>query len=345
MSHQLSILLVGVASCLAVLVLVPLVRRVAIGYDITDRPAPTKLHTGPTPYLGGVAIAVAAIATSAFLQGWKAEAAVIIIGGLLVGLAGLIDDMRTLSPVIRVAVEIGAGLMAAAAGARVQLFGNALDWVITVVWLVVITNAFNLLDNMDGAAGLIAAVTAVSLATAAGLEGQWLVGGLAAVVGGACTGFLAYNWHPARIFMGDAGSLFIGYLLAVIALKLRFAVPHTESITAVLLFAGPALFVTTLVVLSRISRRHPIYLGGTDHTSHRLLRLGLGPRAVSMVLAAVCVVSCTLGILVGRGVLGAQAVLLPVLVSGGIALLWLLRAEQPVETVEPAIAHVGGDER
>jgi UDP-GlcNAc:undecaprenyl-phosphate GlcNAc-1-phosphate transferase len=228
------------------------------------------------------------------------------------------------------AIEAVAALLAAMAGARVGLVGGAFDWVLTVVWLVVITNSFNLLDNMDGAAGVIATVTAVCLAVAATLQGQWLVGGMAALVAGSCLGFLVYNWHPARIFLGDAGSLFLGYLLAVIALKLRFPVAHGASIPAVLLFAGPALFDTSLVVVSRAMAGTPIYLGGTDHASHRLLALGLGVRTVAMILAAASGLLGVLGLAVGRGALPALAVAPAVSVAGALLLVWFL--QQPALT-------------
>ena len=152
--------------------------------------------------------------------------------------------------------------------------------VVSVIALVVLTNSFNLLDNMDSAAGAIAATIATALAVTALLEGQILVGGLAVVVASASLGFLVYNWHPASIFMGDAGSLFLGFLLAVIALKLRTGVGHFPSAVAAVLLVAPAVLDTTLVVISRVRSGRPIYIGGTDHSSHRLMLLGIGPRAV-----------------------------------------------------------------
>ena len=140
---------------------------------------------------------------------------------------------------------------------------------------------------------------------AGALGGQVLVGGLAAVVAGSCAGFLLYNWYPARIFMGDAGSLFLGFLLASIALKLRFPVDHWAALAAVALLAGVAIFDTTLVVISRVRRGQPIYLGGTDHTSHRLLRLGLSTPVVGLTLVVATAVCGSLGVAVGRGAIPA----------------------------------------
>ncbi len=318
-------LVLGGVAFVATLALVPLVTRVAKVTDITATPRDDRLHTRPTPYLGGVAIVVAALCVSPFLEEWKSEALVILAGALLLAIVGLLDDMRNLSPVPRLAAEVLAALMAASAGAHVELFGGALDIAITVVWLVGVTNAFNIVDNMDGAAAGIATATAVGLAVAAGLEHQILVGGMAAVVAGACGGFLVHNWYPAKIFMGDAGTLPLGYLLAAIALKLRFPVTHTSSITAVVLFTAPALFDTTLVVISRTKRHKPVYQGGTDHTSHRLLRLGWSTHVVAGLITAVAGAAATLGVLVGRGTLPALPIAVPVGIVGVVLLATLLR--------------------
>ncbi|MEY2397438.1 MAG: UDP-GlcNAc:undecaprenyl-phosphate/decaprenyl-phosphate GlcNAc-phosphate transferase [Actinomycetota bacterium] len=325
----LSVVILGIGAFGATLAVVPLVHRVAVLNNVTAAPRADRLHTNPTPYLGGVAIVVVATAASSFISEWKGEALVIIAGALLLGVVGLLDDLRSLPPGPRVAAEVLAALMAAAAGAHVQIFGGVTDTALTVVWLVGVTNAFNLVDNMDGAAGGIASAAAVALTITAALNGQVLVGGLAAVVAGTCVAFLIYNWHPARIFMGDAGALPLGYLLAAIALKLRFPVPHASSITAVVLFAAPALFDTTLVVISRTTRHKPVYIGGTDHTSHRLLRLGLSTRVVATLITAASAACAALGVVVGRGVVPALPVVVPVALAGvgGLALLLRLPSE------------------
>ena len=265
------IVVAGASAFVVVTALIPLCRRFALAHDITDRPAPGKVHRGATPYLGGVAICVAAVASALVLPGWPRGAFAFLAAACLVSVAGLVDDVRGLSATTRLAIEIPAAGLAVAAGARADLFGNWIDFVISVVFLVVLTNAFNLLDNIDGAAGAIGTTIAIALATAALIEGQVLVGGLAVVVAATCLGFLVYNWYPASIFMGDAGSLFLGFILAVIALKLRTGVAHPASALALLLLVGPALFDTTLVVISRagperarLRRRHRSQLAPAD---------------------------------------------------------------------------------
>jgi UDP-GlcNAc:undecaprenyl-phosphate GlcNAc-1-phosphate transferase len=319
------VLLMTAGACALVALLIPATRRLAIRCGVIDRPSATKLHGTVTPYLGGIPMAVAAVALAPFLPGWRTQAAVVLGAALLVSTVGLVDDLRSLSPLPRVAVEVLAATIVFAAGVHVRLFGAPFDWLLTVLWLVALTNAFNLLDNMDGCAGIIATITALALFTSAALQGQVLVGGLSALVAGACVGFLVHNWHPARIFMGDAGSLFLGFLLATIALMLRFPVPRLDGICAVVLFSGPALFDTTLVVLSRLRENRPVLQGGTDHTSHRLLNLGLPTPAVAL-LCAVGAAGCSgLGLAVGRGVLDGPLTLAAVAGVGGSLLVALLR--------------------
>jgi UDP-GlcNAc:undecaprenyl-phosphate GlcNAc-1-phosphate transferase len=155
----------------------------------------------------------------------------------------------------------------------------------TVAWVVTITNALNVMDNMDGLAGGTAAVASVFFFLIATLTNQYLVAPMAAVMVGACVGFLYYNFKPGAIFMGDSGSLFLGFMLAAVGIKLRF--PDNYDIVTWMvpvLVLGVPLFDTTLVTLSRIRRGIPISRGGKDHFSHRLVALGLTKREAVLVL-------------------------------------------------------------
>lgn len=306
------------------LLLVPVARRSALRLGLTDRPGRGKVHSVATPYLGGVAVAVAVLLAAA-VGGWRGEAMGVLGAALMVACVGLADDVRTARPSVRLAVEAAAACIAFAVGARVQLFGGPADLLLTVVWLVVLTNAYNLLDNMDACASAIVAVSAGGLLASAALGDQVLVGTLAAAEAGAAVGFLVYNWHPARIFLGDAGSLFLGFLVSATALKLRFPTGHGAGLVAVCLMAGPALFDTTLVVVARIRAGRPIYIGGTDHTSHRLMALGLQARTVVVLLAAATAGCGGLGVAVGRGSVHPLAAAVPTALLGALALAWLLR--------------------
>lgn len=306
------------------LALIPIVRGLALRWGITDPPASGKVHGSPTPYLGGTAVAAATVAAAITLGGWRGQTLALLGAALLVASVGLLDDVRTAHPLLRLAVEAGAASIAFAAGARVQLVGSVGDWALTVVWLVVLTNAYNLLDNMDGCVACVVAVSAGGVLALALLGDQELVAVMAAAILGATLGFFFYNRYPASIFLGDAGSLFLGFLLSVAALKIRFPVDHGAGAIAIGFIAGPALFDTTLVVLARLASRRPIYVGGCDHTSHRLVRLGVPTRWVAPVLAAVTVGCGALGVAVGSGVLTALVVI-PVVVLAGGALAILLR--------------------
>ena len=332
----------GALAFLVVTLLIPVCRRFALARGITDGPAQGKFHRAPTPYLGGVAIAVAALGSAIVLPGWPRSSLLILVAACLMSVAGLVDDIRGLGATTRLAIEIPAAVVAVLAGARSDLFGYGFDFAISVVFLVVLTNAFNLLDNMDGAAGAIGTTIAIGLAVAALIEGQVLVGGLAVVVAATCLGFLAYNWYPAAIFMGDAGSLFLGFLLAVIALMLRTEVTHPASALALVLLVGPALFDTTLVVISRVRSRRPIYIGGTDHTSHRLVLLGLtsvGATATLIVATALC---SGLGVLVAVGSVPAVVIAPIVAIAAAVGLVLMLRVGvyKPDQGRGELVAHV-----
>ena len=320
-----TVIIIGSVAFVVALVGVPTVRRIALHTGVLDNPEQGKMHTGATPYFGGLAIGLAALLIPSLFQDWTREAAYIGIAAIAVSLCGLVDDLRNLNPYARLGVEMLAAALAVHAGARIRIFDNWVDIALTIGWLVVITNSFNLLDNMDGVAGTIATATAIALVVAAVLQGQILVGALAAALAGGCLGFLIYNWHPASIFMGDAGSLLLGFLLAVVSLKLRWSTPHFESVTAVILIMAPAVFDTALVVVSRKRAGRSIMVGGTDHTSHRLHRLGLPIRWVATSLGLVAIACASLGVLVGRGVVPPLVAIIPLVLLGAAVYVPLLR--------------------
>ncbi|HSM01383.1 MAG TPA: MraY family glycosyltransferase [Acidimicrobiia bacterium] len=209
------------------------------------------------------------------------------------GLAvGLWDDVRPMSPVAKLAGQVAAGVTFASLGATIDLPGpDALAWVVTVGWVVVATNAVNLLDNMDGVAAGCSLVAAVALFL------WWSVGSgpaeLAAGLGGAVGGFLVLNFPPARLFMGDSGSHFMGTLLAGLTIidGGRAGSSGDAAVFAVLLVPALVLavplFDTALVTVERLRHGRPVWEGGRDHTAHRLERAGLGVRSVVTTLWAV----------------------------------------------------------
>ena len=252
----------------------PVLRRVALHTGVTDQPGARKLQTSPVPLLGGAAIYLAFILALIFLgdRTYIHEVVGIFVGATLVSLMGLVDDKWGLGSYVKLGGQLLAAGILVYSGVQVKLFGGWMDIALTIFWVVAITNAMNLLDNMDGLSAGIAMIAAIYFTLLAAMSDQYLVGALAAALAGACAGFLFYNWNPAHIFMGDAGSLFIGFLLAAVGIKLRFP-SNSNTVTwmiPVLVLAVP-IFDTTLVFISRLRRgKNPLTTPGKDHLSHRL---------------------------------------------------------------------------
>jgi UDP-GlcNAc:undecaprenyl-phosphate GlcNAc-1-phosphate transferase len=300
-----------VASLLLSLVLTPLAITLATRQGILDHPGPAKAHNKAVPYLGGAAIVMsfavvillaAAVDPSASGMG---ELAAFMGLAMLLSLVGLADDVfGGISPWLRLAIEAGAGVAVWLLGDSAHVAGVP-DWgnaVIGVVWVVGVTNAFNLLDNMDGLSAGVAAVAAGSIFAIACLQHRYLVAALAIALAGCAAGFLRHNFHPARIYMGDAGSLFLGFVVAVLCLKLREDAPTRVPIAVILAVPGVALFDTALVVVSRLRHGRNPMQGGQDHTSHRLVRLGCSVRqAVGLIYLASAVLG---GAAIGMAYLG-----------------------------------------
>jgi UDP-GlcNAc:undecaprenyl-phosphate/decaprenyl-phosphate GlcNAc-1-phosphate transferase len=265
------------------------VRQFALHAGFVDRPSARKVHLMPMPLLGGVAIYAGFVLAVAVTvpAGMRREVAGILAGATLLAITGILDDSGKLHHQIKLFVSMpAAACILVITGVRAQVFaqilagrtGALLDICLTVFWVVGITAAFSILDHMDGLCAGVAAMAAAFFTGTAALNGQRLVCILAAAALGAALGFLRWNFTPAKIFMGDGGAMFLGFLMATLGLKLRPAGPHslTDWLTPVLILAVP-IFDTTLISVSR-SRRGmlPFTSPGKDHTAHRLSNRGLG---------------------------------------------------------------------
>ena len=281
----------------ASLMLVVPVRALALRVGMVDLPGPRKVHLTPIPLLGGLAMYAAVVIAVLFAFTGQARAQVvgILIGATLVAGVGILDDRGLLHHQVK--LFIGMPLAAAillVSGIRAQVFsvllggrtGDLLDAALTIIWVVGITASFSILDHMDGLCAGVAAMASVFFALLAYLHGQTLVTILAAAVLGAASGFLRWNFKPAKIFMGDGGAMFLGYLMATLGLKLRMENASALSgWLAPVLILGVTIFDTTLVTISR-SRRGllPFATPGKDHVAHRLSNLGLGHRGAVLTL-------------------------------------------------------------
>ncbi|TMR97250.1 MraY family glycosyltransferase [Nonomuraea basaltis] len=265
-------------------VIVPL-KRWALRWGLTDRPSAKKAHARPTPYLGGIAIKLGMLVPAVAVLGFADQRiTAILLAAMAIGLVGLIDDVRPLQPFTKLTVETVAASGVVSSGVQITLIGGWLDGSLTMLWIVVMANSFNLLDNMDGALGAVAMVTAAFLAGTAFVSGEPSLGLILIVLACTSLGFLPHNWAPAKIFMGDSGSLFIGFVLACSAVLLVSGQSPEATIVGLLLPTFVATVDTGVVFLSRVRAGRSPLVGGTDHVSHRLRGMGLRTRAVAVVL-------------------------------------------------------------
>jgi UDP-GlcNAc:undecaprenyl-phosphate GlcNAc-1-phosphate transferase len=313
----------------------PLVRRLAQSANFVDNPSTRKVHAVPMPMLGGVAIYIALVG-AVIVSGVQSYTEVLAIlgGATVMTLFGLWDDRVGISPAVKIVGQLIAGVLLILGGIQVKLFAiQALNIALTLFWIVGICNAINFQDNMDGlAAGLATAASAFFLGLAM-LEGLQTVSILAAALLGASIGFLYYNFNPASLFMGDAGSLLIGFVLAVLGIKLTFTGrPLAATWMIPIIILGVPIFDTTLVVFSRLRRGKHIYQGGKDHTSHRLVAsLGMTPARSVMTLYVVAGVLGLMAIMLRDATPEQARLLLAVLVIVFIGALAFLEVRFPNE--------------
>src|SRR5262245_50225199 len=277
------------------------VRAIAHRLGMVSYPRLDRWHRRPTAMLGGVAI-YAAFAAGFGIFGARVPATYPILGAAsLLFLAGLLDDIVQIKPYAKLIVQV-------AAAAIVVYFGIRLPWTrfelindfITIFWLVGITNAINLLDNMDGLAGGISLISCVFLGLSFLISGQTSAAVLAALLGAASLGFLVFNFHPASIFMGDCGAMFLGFVLGGISLVSDYG--RSRNLAAVLftpaLILAIPIFDTCVVTVTRKLSGRPISQGGRDHTSHRLVALGMTERRAVLLLYLLASISGTLALMV-----------------------------------------------
>ena len=317
---------------IAVGLLTPLVRRVALRIEILDAPTEShKTHKEAIPYLGGVAIIIGTCLTTylaIFFSGQGRALSLVsavLIPAVLMGVIGLVDDIKKLSPWPRFIAQNLFGLVIAIVLIATSTLGSPtgntlIDVAITTLWIVGITNSINFFDNVDGGASGTVAISSLFLFFLSLQGGQYSIAALSLVLTGATTGFLLWNRPPARIYMGDAGALFLGILIAT--LTLRFD-PNPINLSAsfalpILLLAVPILD-TSVAVISRLRRRISPFQGGQDHLSHRLIRAGLSKRQVVLSLWLISAFYCFIAVAISNAPFDLERVL-----TGISGLIWLL---------------------
>jgi len=317
MDHVLLAVLVMMATTALSAALVPPSRVLARRFGVIDAPGHRKVHAQPTPRMGGIAVFVAfsvvvlagSLAAPSLLHlggvqsvfgsslallqevyRVKRELLGLLTGAALVFAVGLADDVlgKRFPVGVKFAGQIVAAVIVVAAGVRISFLPyDALDVAVTLLWLVGMTNAFNLLDNMDGLAAGVAFVACGVFLINAWALGEFFISLMLVAFMGSLLGFLLYNFHPATVFLGDCGSLFIGFVMGSLTLLERY-ISHASStlfpiLMPVLVLALPLLDTATVMYI-RVRERRPIYIGDSRHLSHRLVSLGFSQRAAVLFL-------------------------------------------------------------
>ena len=310
------------------------IRNLALRVGAVDAPTlARKAQKEPVPYLGGVAIAIGIVCASYasllavdFSMETLRLASFVLIPAIAISAMGLWDDLKGLEPWPRLVAQTVTGIIVAVILTATDTMGFAFDsqvlnYAITVLWIVGVCNSINFFDNHDGGAAGTVAVIAFFLFFIAYDRQQVLVSALAIVTAGATAGFLIWNRHPAKIYMGDAGSLFLGIIISVLTIRLSpGVVPTYKSLSIPLFLMATPILDTTVAVTSRIARGISPFQGGRDHLSHRLMRKGLNRRVTAFTLWGLASIygAIALGIYIWPDTWGTQ-----LMVMG--AVMWLAK--------------------
>ena len=287
------------------LAVTPVIRKLAFRFGAVDRPDARKVHSGLMPRMGGLAVYLAFTVTVLIMGDLTESMKGLLIGGTLIMLLGLVDDIKDISPRVKLLGQVIAAAVLVAFGVQVDFitnpwggtfnlthFGINFGIPLTILWIVGITNAVNLIDGLDGLAGGLASIAALTLAVVGWVNGQMWIVLPAVILSAAVIGFLRYNFYPAKIFLGDSGSLFLGFMLAgmsVIGLTKQAAM---FSVFVPVLIFGIPIFDTLFAILRRYINNQPIFSADKEHLHHRLLAIGLSHRQTVL---AIYGVSCLLG--------------------------------------------------
>lgn len=292
---------------LATDLLIPWVTKAAYRLGRVDQPDARKVHTVPIPRLGGIAIflgfCVSVMAIEFLTPGplfpRTGPFMGLLIGAGMIFLLGIADDLRPLPAKFKLLVQIVAAAVAVYLGVRIEVLSNpigggiiilpmALSVGLSIFWLVGITNTINLIDGLDGLAGGVSLIAASTTALIALQTKQPALALLSVALVGATIGFLRYNWNPAKIFMGDSGSLFLGFTLAAISIVGLLKVAATAALLVPILILGVPIFDTSFAIVRRALQRRPIFSPDRGHLHHRLLGLGFSQRRAVLIIYAIC---------------------------------------------------------
>lgn len=281
--RMIRIVVAFIVSLLTVLIITPIVKRIAIKIGAVDQPSNRKVHDKIMPRMGGLAIFIGVVA-GVLASGIYTETRMtaITVGAFIIIVLGILDDKYQLSAKVKFLIQLGVAIMIVSTGLKMDFFSVPflterfeLGWMaypLTVLWIVGITNAINLIDGLDGAAGL-SVIGLSTIAVMALSGGKVLILSLSLVVIASTLGFLFYNFHPAKIFMGDTGSLFLGYSISILSLLGLYKSVTLFSIVIPIIILGVPIFDTTFAIIRRILNKQPISAPDKSHIHHRLMAL------------------------------------------------------------------------
>jgi UDP-GlcNAc:undecaprenyl-phosphate/decaprenyl-phosphate GlcNAc-1-phosphate transferase len=266
-------LITFILSLVLSLYLTPVFRRAALKFSIIDRPCgPLKKQAEPVPYLGGLAVYLSFLLTTAFIYQYSREVLGILLAGAIIVILGLVDDLGVLSPSVKLLGQLIAATVLIKASIYIKLSILPV-WVavaLTILWVMAITNAFNLIDIMDGLASGVGAIAALVLVIINYRSGRELIVPLSVALAGSLIGFLRHNFKPAKIYLGDTGSLFIGLMLAALSMNGAYTRVSLAGVLAPILILGVPIFDMLLVMYIRFRRGIPVMQGSPDHFALRL---------------------------------------------------------------------------
>lgn len=300
----------------------PIVRTAMLKLGLIDHPSEDRWNRNPVALMGGIAIFISFTLSVLLRIDLKREILVLLIGGGAIFVLGLLDDIYGTRPLIKFAIQLLVALGVAYFGIVSKFLPFSwLNISLTVFWIVGLTNALNFLDNIDGLSSGITIIAALALFGLSLQKGETSVALLSLALAGSCLGFLRYNFNPAKIFMGDCGSLFLGYMLATLAVLGDWQKSSSFFVTffSPVLMMSVAIFDTTLVTVERLRHGKMPWQGGKDHSSHRLVSILRGSeKGAVLVLYGVAVVAGGLALVVTK--LDNPLIAVLVSVAFGIAL-------------------------
>lgn len=309
-SQVIFLILTFFASALIALAATPLVRAIAISAGAIDKPDPRRVNKKPIPRMGGLAIYYGfLVAVICFGDIGSLETRGILLGTLVIVLTGCLDDIYGLKPVVKLLGQILAAVIVALHGITIDVLTNpnpfsSVDYLalghfsipVTVVWIVLVTNAVNLIDGLDGLAVGVSSIACIALFIVAIFTGENAVALIIVAVIGACLGFLPYNSHPAKIFMGDTGALFLGFIMSTVSIQGLFKGYAIISFAVPLLILGLPIFDTSMTILRRLKNKQGVMTADRGHLHHKLLDMGFSHKQTVFILYTISAISALIAV-------------------------------------------------